>query len=361
MNKSDRTSKKYRGTQCLNCELPLDKSDAYCPNCGQVNSTKKLNIFDMLEEFFSSLFSYDSKLRKTLTALVLRPGKITREFVNGKRATYTNPFRFFLSVTIVYFLMIAYNSDLKDNSAIAREFANDSTHIENALIRLKRTGISAQDKLLIDSLILKYEPAKEIEALGSPQEFFKKSNEDILITRFQDKIEYFYEDIARDKYQNYNEAIEKLGIERTTEHRIAFNIALNFYRIYINPHLFIASLISKLPFIIFLFLPVFSIFIWLVYSKKDYHYIDHLIFSFHTQTFFTILLIAIFITKLIFKVDLHFLALLAFFIYLYKSMRGFYKQNRAKTIVKFTYVNCIFLILATVSTVLVIAIGVFTY
>ncbi|QLE01867.1 DUF3667 domain-containing protein [Galbibacter sp. BG1] len=361
MIKSDRTSKKYRGTKCLNCELPLDKTDVYCPYCGQLNSTKKPTIFDMLEEFFSSLFSYDSKLRKTLTALVLRPGRITTEYVKGKRATYTNPFRFFLSVTILYFLMVSYGSELGNENSVAQGLANDSVYIENILLKLNRTGISSEDKIVVDSLILKYQPTRDVNTLNSPREFFEKADNKLLINRFTDKTEYFYEDFQLDKYKNYKEAVEKLGIEPSIENHVAFNLAKNSYRIYINPHLFAASLIAKLPFIIFFYLPVFSIFIWLIYSFKKYHYIDHLIFSFHTQTFFTLLLICVLIAKWLFKIDLHLVAIVAFFIYLYKSMRGFYKENRWKTIVKFIYVNSIFLILAIVSTILVIAIGIFTY
>ena len=87
----------YRGVDCLNCGHPLDLSDKYCPNCSQANSTKKLTLLDFFEEFFSNYFSYDSKLWQTLAALLLKPGKITREYISGKRLSYTNPFRFLLS------------------------------------------------------------------------------------------------------------------------------------------------------------------------------------------------------------------------------------------------------------------------
>ena len=105
---------KYRGTQCLNCGHSLDISDKYCPQCSQANSTKKLSMKDFFDEFFSNLFNVDSKLLTTLKALVLRPGRITVDYVNGKRMSYTNPFRFLLSLAIVYFLMINYTGNYKD-------------------------------------------------------------------------------------------------------------------------------------------------------------------------------------------------------------------------------------------------------
>lgn len=86
---------RYRGDQCLNCGHLLDASDKYCPNCSQANSTKKLTLKDFMDEFFSGLINYDSKLLKTLTALLARPGTITKDYINGKRVTYTNPFDFY--------------------------------------------------------------------------------------------------------------------------------------------------------------------------------------------------------------------------------------------------------------------------
>lgn len=111
MNELKKSSYKYRGTSCLNCQHPLDKSDKFCPQCSQLNSSKRHTVLDFIEEFFATFFAYDSKLRKTLSAMILKPGKITRDYLDGKRTTYTNPFRFFLSLTIVYFLLLSLSED----------------------------------------------------------------------------------------------------------------------------------------------------------------------------------------------------------------------------------------------------------
>lgn len=105
---------KYKGTECLNCGHPLDISDKFCPNCSQANSTKKLSLKDFFDEFFSSLISYDSKLLKTLSALLLRPGKITQDYIDGKGVSYTNPFRFLLSLAIIYFLILGVSGNIAE-------------------------------------------------------------------------------------------------------------------------------------------------------------------------------------------------------------------------------------------------------
>ncbi|MFV8226808.1 hypothetical protein ACNKXV_12735, partial [Christiangramia aquimixticola] len=56
-----------------------------------------------------------------------------------------------------------------------------------------------------------------------------------------------------------------------------------------KPVLFINYFIGKLPFIIFFFLPVFALFIWLLYLRRLFNYMEHLIFAFHIQTMFFVL------------------------------------------------------------------------
>ena len=71
--KPKRFSSKYRGEECLNCQHPLDRSDAYCPSCGQPNSNKRIKLKDLIEELLGSLISYDSKLWQSLKYIFLKP------------------------------------------------------------------------------------------------------------------------------------------------------------------------------------------------------------------------------------------------------------------------------------------------
>src|SRR5690606_1409347 len=105
---SGRKSSRYRGNKCLNCEQPLDISDVYCPYCSQLNSKKQLSAKDFIGEFITSIVVFDSRLRNTLKDLLFRPGVITRNYVKGQRLKYANPFRFFLSVSIIYFLLSGF-------------------------------------------------------------------------------------------------------------------------------------------------------------------------------------------------------------------------------------------------------------
>ena len=100
-----RKAAKYRGAECLNCGHPLDLSDVYCSYCGQLNTKKKLSLSDFFGEFLASIVNYDSRLRHTVKDILFRPGIITKNYVAGQRLRYANPFRFFLSTSIIYFLL----------------------------------------------------------------------------------------------------------------------------------------------------------------------------------------------------------------------------------------------------------------
>ena len=99
-----RKDAKYRGIKCLNCETSLDISEKYCHHCGQLNSTKKLTVKDFIEEFFANFYAYDSKLRNSIISLFTKPGVAAKEFCEGKRQHYANPFRLFLSISIILFI-----------------------------------------------------------------------------------------------------------------------------------------------------------------------------------------------------------------------------------------------------------------
>ena len=99
-----RKAYRFRGNECLNCGHPLELSDIYCSYCGQTNTTKSLSLKDFFYEFTGSVLSYDSRFWYTLKDLLFKPGVITKNYVNGQRLKYANPFRFFFSISIIFFL-----------------------------------------------------------------------------------------------------------------------------------------------------------------------------------------------------------------------------------------------------------------
>lgn len=361
---------KYRGTECLNCGHPLDLSDKFCPNCSQANSTKKISLKDFLDEFFSSLISYDSKLLMTLGSLLWRPGKITREYINGKRISYTNPFRFLLSLAIVYFLLINFSGNFSkwDKQAENRdiEIIQNLGEIPIDLSQHNRNADYAQEldslqKLIDIDKLKEMDRKKDSLILASPTKYFNSIGNDENESPFSQKHSFFRTLLLKDSIYDFDDAKVKYKVPDTFGNQAAFNVAHGFLNLQTSPGTFVSVLISKLPFAIFFFLPVFSLFIWLAYIRKNYSYTDHLIFSFHNTALLFILLIVSYLISSIFDVSLNWLFLMAFCVYLFIAMRRFYGQGIFKTIVKYLFLNFIFFILGVFTSIVLFTGNIFTF
>lgn len=363
----------YRGTECTNCGHPLDISDRFCPNCSQANSSKKLTLKDFFDEFFSSLISYDSRLLKTLSALLTKPGKITRDFINGKRVSYTNPFRFLLSLSIIYFLMMSYTTNLSFIDQYGKGKNNNPFSKDNIFsfslgdeVELDSIPMSTKDKeqfrQALDTLnIAETFFDRDSLMMADPKRHFEKTNQQSVWTRLLAKTEFFSVLIPKDSVNVFKEISLDYSISSTGENRGTFNAAKSYLRFRQQPGSFLNSIISKLPFATFFFLPVFTLFIWLVYIRKKHSYTEHLIFSFHNQSLFFILLIISFLIDAVFEVSSGWIFIIIFSIYLFLSMRKFYKQGLFKTIVKYVFLNTFFFILAMFATILLLTGSIFTY
>lgn len=338
-----RLSLNYRGEECLNCNHPLDRSDRYCPNCSQINSTKKITFKDLISEFFANLISYDSRFRKTLSNLIFKPGKISKDYILGKRLTYTNPFRFLLSVAIVYFIIISFSSDLSELDRISDTKKNNPINFNQFNVTEGNKNVTM---INIDSIRLNSKRLDSIRMLH-PETYYDSIDKKSPVNRFFAKIDFFRAGIEQNKFYTYQEALNASKIEPSFESKTTFSAARSIVKVSKQPGSFLNYLISKIPIIIFLFLPFFAIFIWLIYNKKQFSYMDHLIFGFHNQSMFLLLLIVSLIIELIFKIDLSGPFLIVFLFYLYKAMRNFYAQGRVKTILKFIFLNTVFFILAS--------------
>ncbi len=99
-----KTSIEIKEGNCLNCGS--DVSGNYCSNCGQKFQPTKLPLKLFLEDAVETLFNVDNRWFKTLKELFLKPGKVTKEYIDGKRAQYLPPLRIYLSISIVYFLLV---------------------------------------------------------------------------------------------------------------------------------------------------------------------------------------------------------------------------------------------------------------
>lgn len=91
------------GTPCANCQTPL--IGPHCHECGQLAEDFHKSIWKLTVEAVESLLHLDGRLFSTLPDLLRRPGKLTREYLEGKRASQVAPFRMFLVILLVAFFV----------------------------------------------------------------------------------------------------------------------------------------------------------------------------------------------------------------------------------------------------------------
>jgi len=90
---------------CLNCGTPLQ--GRFCVECGQPARTRSLTFWQLLREFFEEAFDLDSKAWRSLVPLMLQPGRITYEYLAGRRARYVSPLRLYLTASVLFFIVAA--------------------------------------------------------------------------------------------------------------------------------------------------------------------------------------------------------------------------------------------------------------
>jgi len=94
---------------CANCGAPL--TGKYCSECGQRHHDHPVHHFGhFVSEATEDLTHADSRLWQTLAALLFRPGFLTREFLDGRRARYLPPLRLYLVVSLIFFIVVDLNS-----------------------------------------------------------------------------------------------------------------------------------------------------------------------------------------------------------------------------------------------------------
>jgi hypothetical protein len=88
---------------CPNCGAP--RLGAYCHDCGQHHLATRLQLRQLWDEFVERFLNLEQGLFHTVLALTLQPGAAIRDYVQGHRRKYANPFSYFLIGSAVSLLL----------------------------------------------------------------------------------------------------------------------------------------------------------------------------------------------------------------------------------------------------------------
>jgi cation transport ATPase len=150
-------------------------------------------------------------------------------------------------------------------------------------------------------------------------------------------------------------ALDSLGYDKNFTNRFLYTRAqtVNSFIKKDKRDKYATDLLSYGSVSLFIFLPIFTLFLKLFYIRRKFTYVDHLIFVFHTQTVFFMLLTILFLISFFTDVKQTWIFILLFLVYLLIAMKKFYQQGYIKTFIKFLLLNWVYLFLGIIGTTIV--------
>lgn len=91
--------------QCLNCGTVLQ--GPFCHYCGQPDKNFLRFFPVLLRELLEDFIDFDSRFMRTMRPLLFKPGKLTRDYLDGRRFRYTPPLRLYVFSSIACFFIAA--------------------------------------------------------------------------------------------------------------------------------------------------------------------------------------------------------------------------------------------------------------
>ena len=268
-------------------------------------------------EAFESITHADSRLWRTLWFLLAKPGRLTREFFEGKRAGYLPPFRLYLVISLLFFLVVG----LPEAISVDVEGTPSASRIQgmNEAAQELEAELPASPGAAQVAAAIRAKAAMEKAALEDNDQPKTGMQDDNALTEFCKEFE------KPDPKANRNYAKLHEFCTRTAKDR---GRSLG------------EAVVHNIPRAMFVFLPLLALVMKLMYWRPKRYYVEHLLFLVHNHAFVFLALAIVGLCKLIPVVGPHlglleFAAWLYMVWYIFRAMRVYYTQSRGLTLAKY--------------------------
>jgi hypothetical protein len=346
-------------TNCLNCGHEV--AERFCSHCGQENIEARESFWQLLVHFFNDFTHFDGKFFSTIRVLLLKPGKLTREYISGKRASYLHPIRMYLFISFAFFILQYLIPSPTDN-----EQPNDGyVATRDSVVRLLDKKINDLDKKISDS-------SSEIRKLLTQEKLIRMKKNRWLLQNDSSKKQLIYFNL-NDTSTNAEVSIGTTKIAYTRDDTI---LSASLYELsqqklppekrdeklmnFINKK--IASIREKysgeegkllldwesrfslyMPKMLFVSLPITAWILLLVYvRRKKWWYTEHAILTIHLYCgIFLLLTLQLFTSAILQSLQLPTIKdwvetalYFGILVYLFFTLYRFYQQSIGKTFLK---------------------------
>jgi hypothetical protein len=281
------------GNVCLNCGTEL--KGPFCHTCGQ-KALPRQTLGDMISNFISSFWSFESKFFKTFGYVLFQPGRIALEYNQGKRERFYHPARMYVFVSFIYFLLSATLPPAEERSDATQLTAADSAQAGGLRMTLADSDYETRGQ---------YDSAQA--ALPAPE---------------------------RDGW-----------LMRKLSYR-AIDLNLRYGGNQRNFNADVAEIFTaNLPKVFFVMVPVLALLLWLFYRKKDYNYAEHLVTAVYFSNFvFTAASLMVLVAAVSWLQWAEILFELWILVYLLPALLRIHRQKPLLTVVKYAGIAVLFLV-----------------
>ena len=271
---------------CANCETPL--SGHFCSNCGQEAVLHHASTREFLHEFIGHYVALEGKLWSSLRLLILNPGALTNEYIRGRRVRYVQPLRMYLTFSVLFFALFKFTSD-------------GSSHVE-----AKIDGQTVAAKAVAPARVLADTVAAERARVGKPATPEDAAGQSAAKEAVADMMS---EMAAEDARSEMRAAKAQAEADAAPKGDGKDNVNVNINEEYIDGKLSDWPLLRRqwhalnqlppeeqvkvfkngmshyAPYAIFCLMPVFALFLKVLYLGSGRRFGEHMLFALHTNAF----------------------------------------------------------------------------
>jgi hypothetical protein len=267
-------------THCENCGAELQGH--WCGQCGQPAIEYRRSFRYVVADLLNEFLNWDSKFFTTIALLILKPWRLTNEFLAGKRVRYVNPLRLYLLASILFFFAVNFGAkgihfdpsklDAKDRAELESDLKDADLPPE---ARKKLEALLRESSPSPAASPLTHEPSSSPVPTASSD---AASPQPAASAREQKK----YGKIGERPFVVFDESKSSTPFERWIEARAKEKMGEKGTKM----GLFVSTLLSNLPYMMLCCIPLFAFVLKVLYIRRRIFYIDHLIYALHIHTFF---------------------------------------------------------------------------
>lgn len=320
---------------CANCGSSL--AGQYCASCGQRHRARMISVFELGRDVFEDIFRWDSRVWRSLRPLLLSPGKLTNEYLDGRRTYYTPPLRMYFVLSIMFFLLTSLPAFEDFNAAGMLGVQTDERGVDLTFSRSNRDRARQND----DGEL----PDEDALAEGMPVISVRTDIEDedgAATLPPTTESENSEDDSEEDDCEFNADELQLPGVTTEALESRLRSICLRVTtpegrRAYSNEF---ADLAPKL---LIIMLPIIALASKIFYPLSRRYYVEHLLFYTHFHSFAFLLLLIIMLLSWalphvpLLSVNTTLLGVaggLYSVFYLYRAMRRVFRQGRIATLFK---------------------------